>query len=152
MPKTYTCYTDGAIRDNGTPQAVSASATWIKNEAGEERFLVSYCDDGATSNRAEMMAAIQAIEYIKFRDAKFKIYSDSAYLVENRQGKANKDLWARLDKLKSERKIEFFHVKGHSGDLLNETVDELAKKVLKNPEEFRKMQKYDKKRIIFLDK
>ena len=45
----------------------------------------------------------------------------------NKKSVKNKDLWLVLDKLVKNFYIEWNWVKGHSGNVINEEVDELAK-------------------------
>jgi len=47
----------------------------------------------------------------------------------NRVNKLNTGkLWTELNEISKKHKIEWFWVKGHAGDLINEEVDALAKK------------------------
>jgi len=167
---SYSVWSDGSIINNGQPGAFSTSASLIEkhNEyGGDKRFLVSIEQHRATSNRAEMLGAIQALEYIKW-GSEFKIYSDSEYLVKGfneRMDKwasngwktgsgrdvSNKDLWNRLVVLSLIHKILFIWVKGHNGDENNEIVDNLAKKVLSEPQRFQGVTNYLGKKLIFLE-
>jgi ribonuclease HI len=92
----------------------------------------------------EVLAVIEALR--ENADDPVEIVSDSTYVVKcfndkwhvgwlrrgwkNSQGKpvANRDLWEQLFELvlDSPRRITFSWVKGHSGDLMNDFVDELA--------------------------
>lgn len=105
-----------------------------------------------TNNRMELLAAIVALETLK-EPCKVKLYSDSKYLIEpiilgwinrwkskNWRKVKNPDLWARLLEQCNKHQIEFFWVKGHSGNIENERCDELAAQACKSknliPDEF----------------
>jgi ribonuclease HI len=92
----------------------------------------------------ELLAVIEALRSVP--DDVIEIVSDSTYVVKcfndrwyagwlkrgwkNSQGQpvANRDLWEMLFALvlESDRSISFRWVKGHSGDVMNDFVDELA--------------------------
>jgi ribonuclease HI len=92
----------------------------------------------------EVLAVIEALR--ENSDDPVEIVSDSTYVVKcfndqwhvgwlrrgwkNSQGRpvANRDLWEQLFELvlNSPRHIAFSWVKGHSGDRMNDFVDELA--------------------------
>ena len=96
-----------------------------------------------TNNRMELMAVIVGLEKTA-ENAKVKVYSDSAYVVNafNQNWLANwkkngwrtsggsdvlnSDLWKELDSLATARKVEFMKVKGHSDNILNNRCDQLA--------------------------
>jgi ribonuclease HI len=97
----------------------------------------------STNQRMEIMAVIRALETL---DGPLHVRSDSTYVVncfrdrwwagwqrrgwKNTAGKpvANRDLWEPLLALALDRSwsVEFSWVKGHSGDTMNERVDQLA--------------------------
>jgi ribonuclease HI len=92
----------------------------------------------------EVIAVIEALK--ENPDSPLEIVSDSNYVVKcfndkwylewrrrnwkNSQGQpvANRDLWETLFSLSidAERELTFSWVKGHSGDLMNDFVDDLA--------------------------
>lgn len=91
-----------------------------------------------TNNRMELLAAIFALEELKF-PCTVTIYSDSRYVTEpvnkkwiynwvkkDFQGIKNPDLWRRLLPLLAIHNVSFVWVKGHSGVPMNERADELA--------------------------
>jgi len=68
---------------------------------GEKRREIStYLGDGITNNVAEIMAAITALEALKF-PCTVEFISDSQYLVKTMNGEfkrgANMDYWNKLD-------------------------------------------------------
>src|SRR5690349_18821680 len=111
-------------------------------------------DSGAvaptTNNRMELQAALQAMLHFYRNPQPLHIISDSMYLVgcmndkwwvkwerdgwvrhpsaRRPQPVINQDLWKRIIKgvRMYEQGLTFEHVKGHSGDRMNEFVDQLA--------------------------
>jgi ribonuclease HI len=90
-----------------------------------------------TNNRMELMAAIVALETLE-RACVVRLTSDSKYVIQgitewisgwkkrNWKKVKNRDLWERLDAAIQPHEIEWAWVKGHSGDPMNERVDQLA--------------------------
>jgi ribonuclease HI len=109
--------------------------------AGERREL-SGSETLTTNNRMELSAAIEGLAALKRRCA-VKLYTDSKYVLQGATewlpnwkargwrtaAKApvkNQDLWEKLDSVASAQDIEWHWVKGHSGHVENEYVDQLA--------------------------
>ena len=129
-------HTDGACRGNPGP----GGWAWA---SGTESYA-SGCASHTTNQRMEVLAVIEALQ--SHPEGAVEIVSDSTYVVKcfhdqwhvgwlrrgwkNSQGQpvANRDLWEVLIPLvlDSPRRITFSWVKGHSGDLMNDFVDELA--------------------------
>lgn len=97
-----------------------------------------YC---TTNNRMELTAVIKALEQLKY-PCKVSIYTDSMYVVngfnkgwvdnwiktDGNYGKIkNMDLWKRLYTLYNIHYVTFYHVAGHSGIVLNEYCDKIAR-------------------------
>ena len=97
-----------------------------------------------TNNQMELMAAIEALKKIP-TGQKVQIYTDSKYVklgitewiekwsqnnwkTSSKQKVKNLELWTELNEISKKHKIEWFWVKGHAGDPINEEVDTLAKK------------------------
>jgi RNase H len=85
---------------------------------------------GATNNRMELRAAIEALRAIE-PGAEVVVYSDSTYLVNTMsrgwKRNANHELWSELDREVSARpRVDFRWVAGHAGDPWNERADRLA--------------------------
>src|SRR5262249_45393151 len=96
-----------------------------------------------TNNRMEILAAIAALEALKW-SCRVTLHSDSRYLVDAiRKGWAqrwrengwkrnpkeyalNADLWARLLDLCEKHEVEFVWVQGHAGHPENERCDRLS--------------------------
>lgn len=89
---------------------------------------------GGTNNRAEIHAVIEAIKYLNNQNnqniKKFTLCTDSMYIIgtmtQNWKRSKNIDLWNELDNLVKDKKIDWQHVKGHSGNKWNELCDILA--------------------------
>jgi Ribonuclease HI len=103
----------------------------------------------------ELMAVISALKFFdsnKTSDTKYKIeiYTDSQYLANalnkgwlnswqkngwktsNKQPVKNQDLWQQLIPLLEKYDIVFNWVRGHSGNIFNEQVDQMANNAAKN--------------------
>jgi len=92
----------------------------------------------------ELTAAIEGLAAIPGR-RRVHLYSDSAYIVNcfrerwwerweksgwkntQKQPVANRDLWERLLTLTRRHDVVWHKVRGHSGDPLNDRVDQLAR-------------------------
>jgi ribonuclease HI len=103
----------------------------------------SGAESPTTNQRMEIVAALRALEML---DGPLHVVSDSAYVVNcfrdrwyegwrrrgwrNAAGQpvANRDLWEQLiaQALDGGRAVRFAKVKGHSGDAMNDWVDQLA--------------------------
>ena len=132
-------YTDGAC--SGNPGKGGYGGIYIKPNGEAEEF--SGGEDETTNNRMELMAVIVGLEKTA-ENAKVKVYSDSAYVVNafnqnwltnwKRNGwrtaggseVLNADLWKELSAIVSARDVEFIKVKGHSDNILNNRCDQLA--------------------------
>ena len=130
-------YTDGACRGNPGPGGWAALLV-----CGTERREVSGAEIATTNNRMELMGAIRGIGALKRRCA-VKLYTDSKYVMQgytewlpgwkkrgwrtaSREPVKNQDLWEQLDAAAAAQDIEWHWVKGHSGHVENEYVDNLA--------------------------
>ena len=129
-------HTDGACRGNPGP----GGWAWA---SGVEEYA-SGAAAHTTNQRMEVFAVIEALR--ENAEGPVEIVSDSSYVVKcfnekwhvgwlrrgwkNSTGKpvANRDLWEELFALAlhAPRPITFSWVKGHSGDVMNDFVDQLA--------------------------
>lgn len=152
MPKKIKIYTDGAC--SGNP-GIGGWASILLFDEGKQK--ISGSEEKTTNNRMELLSAIEGIKLALILGYDhIEVYSDSAYVInsivnpnhlkkwsKNGWKKSdsitpikNQDLWKRLILLlekatRNERQINYFKVKGHSGDKYNEMADELAKKEVK---------------------
>lgn len=135
--KAVVIYTDGACRGNPGPGGWGA----ILKYGGKEKELCGG-ESETTNNRMELMAAIKALEALK-QGCSIELHTDSTYVLKgitewlegwkakgwktaSKKPVKNVDLWQRLDEEIQRHKIEWKWVKGHSGDLGNDTADALA--------------------------
>jgi ribonuclease HI len=86
-------------------------------------------EENSTNQRAEIMAAITALEALD-RPSEVEIVSDSMYLTNCGSGrwkrKTNRDLWARFEEVSAPHRVEYTWVRGHAGNPGNERAHELA--------------------------
>ena len=139
-------YTDGACVGNPGPGGWAAIIIKESNKIeifGGEKLT--------TNNRMELTAAIKALEYCLEKETKqlslkeVKIYTDSNYLKDgitvwinnweknnwkttDKKNVKNVDLWKKLKELTKITQIEWYWIKGHSQNPMNELADKLAKK------------------------
>jgi ribonuclease HI len=134
-------YTDGACRGNPGPGGWAALLL-----LGEHEREISGAEAQTTNNRMELTAAIRALEALK-RPVKGRIYTDSQYVRQgilewvpnwkkrgwktaDKKPVKNQDLWQALEAAASTHDLEWLWVKGHSGNVGNERVDELANRAI----------------------
>ena len=136
-----TIYTDGAC--SGNPGKGGWGAILIYNK--KERYI-SGSKQLTTNNQMELTATIEALKAIS-KPSNIALYTDSQYVkngitswifnwkkngwkTANKKPVANKDLWIELEKYVDFHSVNWFWVKGHSGDHYNEIADELAVKAM----------------------
>ncbi|MEB3886569.1 ribonuclease HI [Lyngbya sp. CCY1209] len=136
--KQVTIYTDGACSGNPGKGGYGAVLMF-----GPHRRELSGGFRRTTNNRMEIMAAIAALEALKYRCA-VTLHTDSKYLVDAiakgwakkwrnngwrrnpKEWAKNPDLWAQLLDLCDRHQVQFVWVKGHAGVEENERCDRLA--------------------------
>ena len=131
-------YTDGACQGNPGPGGWAALLI-----LGDRERMISGYEQDTTNNRMEMQAAISALQALKGTQSA-DLWTDSQYLRlgittwvhqwkknnwKNSQKKPvkNKDLWQTLVDEAAKHHVRWHWVKGHSGDVYNERVDEAAR-------------------------
>ncbi len=135
-----TIYTDGACQGNPGPGGWGA----ILHYGRHERVL-SGGEKDTTNNRMELRAALEALRTLK-EPCQVTLYTDSEYLKKGitewlpnwkrrnwrrKGGKlANVDLWMKLDEEIARHQIRWRWVRGHSGNVMNERVDKLARQAI----------------------
>ena len=135
-----TIYTDGACSGNPGPGGYGII---ILSEKKRQELSGGY--KLTTNNRMELMAVIVGLEQLEFPSI-VNLYTDSKYIVDavtkgwakrwranswkrNKKDKAmNPDLWEKLLDLCDKHQVEFYWVRGHSGNIENERCDKLAVK------------------------
>ena len=143
MSGVITIYTDGAC--SGNPGKGGWGAVILKEE---KEIHLSGFETLTTNNQMELTATIEALKSIE-KTSNIHIYTDSQYVknginqwilnwkkngwrTANKKSVANKELWIELDRCVEAHKIEWFWVKGHSGNHYNEIADKLAVDAIKN--------------------
>lgn len=137
--KNVTVYTDGACLGNPGPGGWAAILLY-----NDHRKEISGGEEHTTNQRMELLAAIKALEALKY-PCRVELFSDSAYLVNafergwlarwqengwktsSKSEVENRDLWERLLELARVHEVRFFKVKGHSDSELNNRCDALAR-------------------------
>jgi len=145
-------YTDGSCLANGHSGAIGGIGVYFgendPRNLSEPLDLLENTKRDATNQRAEIMAAIRALEQAKDSLSKaIEIRTDSSYTVmamtewiqnwktkkdfreDNSSSKIlNRDLFVRLDELIKQRTgaVYFVHVAGHAGEFGNEQANILA--------------------------
>ena len=132
-------YTDGSCLNNPGDGGWAA----IISDQGEVS-KISGSEKNTTNNKMELMAPINALKKIN-KGKKVEIYTDSKYVMlgitkwihkwilnnwitSKKESVKNKELWIELYELTKSFEINWVWVKAHSGNILNEEVDLLAKK------------------------
>jgi ribonuclease HI len=134
-----TVYSDGACRGNPGPGGWAA----IVVDDGVER-IVSGAEPRTTNQRMELTAAVEALAAIP-EGRRVHLYTDSAYVMNcfrdrwyekwekngwlgaGKRPVTNRDLWERLIAQTRRHDVVWHKVRGHSGDVMNERVDALAR-------------------------
>ncbi len=135
--KKVTIYTDGACSGNPGPGGWAALLMFgtIKRE-------ISGGEAATTNNRMELLATIMALKQLK-EPCEVTLHTDSKYVLQgftewlpgwikkgwktaDKKPVKNVDLWQALAEIAAQHKIHWEWVKGHSGDVHNDRVDQLA--------------------------
>lgn len=138
-------YTDGSCNQ---AQKIGGWA-FVILEDGELKYKSSDVVNETTNNQCEMLAAINACEFLDgrefFEDPHVTIYSDSAYMVNAfikdwisnwlnngwktsmKEPVLNKELWESLIFYQKKYNINFEHIKRRSNSF-SKLVDDMAKK------------------------
>ncbi len=136
-----TIYTDGACSGNPGKGGWGAILIYAK-----EKKYMSGSKQLTTNNQMELIATIEALKAI-LKPSNIALYTDSQYVkngitswifnwkkngwkTANKKSVANKDLWIELEKYVDFHSVNWFWVKGHSGDYYNEIADKLAVKAM----------------------
>ena len=86
----------------------------------------------ATNQQAEIVAAALGLETLT-EPCRVQLFTDSNYVVQTMQGnfrrKANQEWWTRLDAAAQTHRVSWNWIKGHAGHPIQETVDELARRI-----------------------
>ena len=141
MTERWVIYTDGACRGNPGPGGWGA----VLCQGGEMNEL-SGAVSNTTNNRMELVAPVEALDVLP-DSSLVSLYTDSQYVkngitvwisnwkrngwkTSNGKQVKNQDLWQALDQSTRRHVVEWYWVKGHSGDAGNERADELANQAI----------------------
>ncbi len=131
-------YTDGSCI--GNPGNGGWAAILLINE---KKIKIKGYNKNTTNNQMELTAPIKALKKIPISE-KIEIYTDSKYVkigitewvtkwkknnwkTSSKKKVKNIDLWKELDNLNEKYHIKWCWIKGHSGNILNDEVDQLAR-------------------------
>lgn len=143
-------YTDGSCLGNGRGQARAGVGIYFGPEDTRNVSHAVPRTEPQTNQRAELMAAVEALEIISDTatksfsnvelrtDSKWVIngvklgwipnWKRNGWITSSKTPVLHQDLWIRMDAILSRLEVNFVHVKGHSGEIGNEAVDLLARK------------------------
>jgi len=139
-----TIYTDGACKPNPGRGGWAAILRF-----GQEEKVLTGRESKTTNNRMELQAAISALRALP-RPSRVELYTDSTYIKQgitawlpdwigrgwrkaDGQPVLNADLWKRLSVLAQKHNVRWHWVHSHTGDPLNERVDQLAYQAMPPP-------------------
>lgn len=138
-----TIYTDGACSGNPGPGGWAAVLIYKDNKKE-----ISGGKKQTTNNEMELTAVYMALNQLKY-PCDVEVYSDSAYIVNcftknwiknwikngwknsNKEEVKNKEIWQKIYELTNMHNVEFYKVKGHSDNELNNRCDKLARDEIK---------------------
>ena len=131
MALPIVAYTDGACSGNPGPAGIGVVLV-----CGDHRREISEFIGAGTSNIAELMAIVHALEAIKDRAREVVLHTDSSYAIgvlsKGWKAKANVELIAKTRVLVGGfANLKFQWVPGHAGVAENERCDELARAAVK---------------------
>lgn len=130
-------FTDGACRGNPGPGGWAALLRY-----GQTEKVIKGSEENTTNNRMELMAAIKALQSLNIV-SRVTLTTDSQYVRQGitqwihswkkngwrtaaKKAVKNQDLWQQLDAAIAEHEVQWHWVKGHSGHIENERVDQAA--------------------------
>jgi len=131
-------YTDGSCL--GNPGSGGWAAIIFMNG---KKITIKGSKKNTTNNQMELLAPIKALKKIPFGE-KVEIFTDSKYLklgitewihkwknngwkTSNKNKVKNLELWKELHELVENYQIKWSWIKAHSGNIINEEVDVIAR-------------------------
>ena len=148
-----TIYTDGSCLGNPGPGGYGAVLIYgeYKGQSADNYKELAQGYKRTTNNRMELLAVIVALNSLT-RPCEVEIWTDSKYvqqaITQNwlrnwlkngwktaaKKPVKNQDLWRQLVPLIEKHDVKFNWVKGHSGHMFNERVDDLARNAAGGPD------------------
>ncbi|MBQ9260420.1 MAG: ribonuclease HI [Neisseriaceae bacterium] len=143
--KTVHIFTDGACKGNP-----GVGGWGVLLRYGEHSKELCGGVEQTTNNQMELTAVIKGLEALKKNfSGSVIVYTDSQYVQKGisewifnwkkngwktaaKKPVANAELWQQLDTLSAQFNIQWQWVKGHNGNMNNETADKLANLGIKN--------------------
>ncbi|MBQ9723989.1 MAG: ribonuclease HI [Neisseriaceae bacterium] len=143
--KTVHNFTDGACKGNP-----GVGGWGVLLRYGEHSKELCGGVEQTTNNQMELTAVIKGLEALKKNfSGSVIVYTDSQYVQKGisewifnwkkngwktaaKKPVANAELWQQLDTLSAQFNIQWQWVKGHNGNMNNETADKLANLGIKN--------------------
>lgn len=143
--KTVHIFTDGACKGNP-----GVGGWGVLLRYGEHSKELCGGVEQTTNNQMELTAVIKGLEALKKNfSGRVIVYTDSQYVQKGisewifnwkkngwktaaKKPVANAELWQQLDTLSAQFNIQWQWVKGHNGNMNNETADKLANLGIKN--------------------
>lgn len=141
MKNKVTIYCDGACLGNPGPGGYAALLMYNRETLVEK---VIYGSEAlTTNNQMELKAAIEGLKALR-RQCVVELHTDSQYVIKgmtewlhnwrkndfrNAQKKEvkNRELWEELSHIAEKHEVSWHWVKGHSGHVYNDRVDEMAR-------------------------
>lgn len=128
---TYICYTDGS---GYWKNKLGGVGVYIEYNTLAGNLLIKKFSTGyhsTTTQRMELRALIKALKFIKIKDKRVVVFTDSEYVLnialKTKTPLENKDLTSTLyQELNKFKDISLYWVKGHSNIKGNEIADKLA--------------------------
>lgn len=127
----YIIYTDGASSNNQNAELRNGGFGALIS-INEETFGLYGYVRGATNNQMELLAVKRSLEFIQ-ESSNIKLYTDSNYVITTifNNGKIKKNI-KLIESIKEliinkHLNIEVHKVEGHSGNIMNELADNLAR-------------------------
>ena len=135
-------YTDGSCIGNPGPGGWAVIILDNRNEK-----IISGKKNNTTNNQMELLAPIKALSNFD-KQKSFTIFTDSIYVKDGitkwiknwkknnwktsrKKPVKNQKLWKKLDELVKFHDVKWEWIKGHSTNIYNNLVDELARKAAK---------------------
>jgi ribonuclease HI len=127
--KKITIVCDGSSLGNGSANQ-RAGACAVLGYEGYWRGFAKYL--GAATNQQSAIAGAEIGLLQLSEPCEVRVLSDSRYVVQTMLGnfrkKTNHEWWKRLDEAAAKHNIKWEWVKGHSGHVVQEVADDIARK------------------------